>query len=120
MLGSHLPRYSHLEEAFAFFVRAANLDTGMVREYRFHPERKWRFDFAWPVAKVAVEVEGGLWVQGRHNRAQGYERDLEKYNEAALLGWLVLRVSARHIHSGKALEWLEKALEIRLDPRKNP
>ena len=80
------------------------------REFRFHPERRWRFDFAWPDRKVAMEVEGGVWSGGRHTRGAGFEGDCEKYNIAVLAGWKVLRVTARHIKSGAALEWLESSL----------
>lgn len=80
------------------------------REYRFHPTRRWRFDFAWPDRRVAVEVEGGVWVGGRHVQGTGFEKDCEKYSEAASLGWRVLRVTPRHIRQGRALEWIGKAL----------
>ncbi len=62
-----------------------------VREHRFAPPRRWRFDFAWLERKVAVEIEGGNWVGGRHTRGAAFEKDAEKYNTAVLLGWLVLR-----------------------------
>jgi very-short-patch-repair endonuclease len=67
---------------------------GPVPEYRFHPVRRWRFDFAWPSSPrggVAVEVDGGQWRAGggRHNT----DRDREKLNTAAALGWRVLRFS---------------------------
>lgn len=61
------------------------------REHLFHPTRKWRFDYAWPGQKVAVEVEGGIYTQGRHTRGKGYADDMEKYNAAALRGWTLLR-----------------------------
>jgi very-short-patch-repair endonuclease len=73
--------------------------------------RRWRFDFAWPDRKVALEVEGGVWISGRHTRAAGYINDTEKYNEAVLLGWRVLRVTRPHIDSGQALQWVVIALE---------
>jgi very-short-patch-repair endonuclease len=63
-------------------------------EYRFHPVRKWRFDWAMPSKKVAVEFEGGVAIKGRHTRIIGYTKDCEKYNAAALLGWKVLRYTA--------------------------
>lgn len=63
------------------------------REYRFTPFRRWRFDYAWPYKMVAVECEGGAWQYGRHNRASGFLKDLEKYTEAAILGWRVLRIT---------------------------
>ncbi len=62
-----------------------------VREYRFHPERRWRFDFAWPSYRMAVEVDGGQWMArgGRHNR----DADREKLNAAACDGWRVIRLT---------------------------
>ena len=83
------------------------------REHRFHPTRRWRFDFAFVPFKVAVECEGGTWSGGRHVRGKGFEKDCTKYNEAALLGWIVLRVTAHHIETGKALVWIRRALTER-------
>lgn len=68
-----------------------------VAEYRFHPVRKWRFDWAWPERKIAVEVDGGVWVQGRHNRGSGYLADMEKLNAAAEAGWRVFRFATGRI-----------------------
>lgn len=61
------------------------------KEYRFHPERRWRFDYADVEHKIAIELEGGVWVRGRHNRGAGYIKDTKKYNAATVLGWRVLR-----------------------------
>ena len=61
------------------------------REYRFDARRRWRFDLAWPAAKLAVEVEGILRTPGRHQRLDGYRRDCEKYRAAVLAGWKLLR-----------------------------
>ena len=69
-------------------------------EYRFHPTRKWRFDFAWEASKVALEIEGGAWIIGRHNRAQGFLDDLHKYNAAVILGWRVLRYTPKQLSDG--------------------
>ena len=82
------------------------------REFRFAPPRRWRFDFAWPAHMLAVEVEGGGFVGGRHGRGQGMAADAEKYNEAALLGWLVLRVTPHQITSGMAIGWVERGLAL--------
>lgn len=82
-----------------------------VAEFRFHPERKWRFDFAWPDKRIAVEIEGGTFTRGRHVRPLGYECDCEKYNEAALRGWKVLRFTTRQITKGIALATIEIALQ---------
>lgn len=60
------------------------------REHRFHPVRKWRLDFVWLDRKLAVEVHGGAFTNGAHNRGGHQASDLEKLNEAQLLGWKVL------------------------------
>jgi very-short-patch-repair endonuclease len=82
------------------------------REYRFHKDRKWRFDFAWPAKYLAVEVEGGVWSGGRHTTGAGFTADCVKYNAAAMLGWRVLRFTSTQINSGEALEKIEEALKV--------
>ena len=69
----------------------------LERQDRFHPERRWRADFAQVEARVLIEIEGGIWVNGRHNRAAGFNADLEKYLEAGLLGWRVFRLGPDQI-----------------------
>jgi very-short-patch-repair endonuclease len=69
-------------------------------EYKFHPTRKWRFDIAIPRKKIAIEVEGGTWVLGRHNNPTSFEKELEKYNAAVCLGWRVLRFTPGMIKKG--------------------
>lgn len=71
------------------------------REYRFHVQRRWRFDFAWPTERVALEIEG----RGRHQTVAGTRRDCEKYNTATLMGWRVLRVPATDV--GGVQLWVE-------------
>ncbi len=91
---------SDLEAAFArAFALLASDYPQPVREYRFHQTRKWRFDFAWPEAHVAVEVEGGTWDRGRHTRGAGYAGDCAKYNAAVLGGWRVLRFTSDMLYS---------------------
>lgn len=71
----------------------------MVSEYKFHPTRRWRFDYADTVNMISAELEGAVWTSGRHTRGAGYIADTEKYNEAVKLGWRVLRYcSVEQIH----------------------
>lgn len=77
-----------------------------VREYRFHPARRWRVDYAWPEHRLAVEIEGGAWVGGRHVRGPGFTKDMEKYNELALAGWSLLRFTPRQLRNGEAVATL--------------
>ena len=90
---------SKLERTFDTLWRQSQLMNGgmpdPVEEYYFHPKRKWRFDRAWPQYLVAVELEGGVWSEGRHVRPQGFEGDCEKYNTAATFGWRVLRFTGK-------------------------
>ena len=87
---------SRLEARFALLWRAANGPT-LHLEYLFHPGRRWRADFAHLPSRTLIEIEGGIWIQGRHNRAEGFLADIEKYFEAALAGWTVLRLTERQL-----------------------
>jgi very-short-patch-repair endonuclease len=105
-----LPRApSALEERFWYYCVLYNVPRP-AREYRFHPERKWRIDFAWPACKIAVECEGGIWAGGRHTRGAGFEADCYKYNELAASGWRVFRFTKRMIDSGEAIKMVLAAL----------
>lgn len=81
----------------------------VIAEYRFDPKRKWRFDFALPFEKIALEVEGGVWTGGRHTRGSGFVKDMEKYNRAAVLGWRVLRCVPDDLCTMDVLEMLKEA-----------
>lgn len=78
-------------------------------EYRFHPVRLWRFDYALPSYRVAIEVEGGVWTAGRHIRPQGFLGDVEKYNAAATLGWRILRTTPQDMLSSAFVETIREA-----------
>ena len=82
-------------------------------EYRFHESRRWRFDLAWPTLRVAFEREGGTWQGSRHTSGKGFRADCEKYNEAAVAGWVVIRGTVDMIRSGLALDHLLAALKSR-------
>lgn len=100
------------EESLALQITRCRLERNFyARQFRFHPTRKWQMDFAWPEQKLAVEVDGAIWVNGRHSRGAGILGDMEKYAEAMLLGWRVLRVAPEHIKSGKAVDWIEALLK---------
>lgn len=103
---------SALEARFAQHIKALQLPAP-VTEFRFHPERKWRFDFAWPKLRIAVEIEGGVLSQGRHVRPQGFTNDCEKYNHASQLGWRVLRFTGADVRSGSAIQLVQQMLTVR-------
>jgi len=78
------------------------------REYQFHSVRKWRVDLYIPSVWLAVEVEGfGKGGRaGRHQRADGFAEDCEKYAELAIKGIRLIRATTRQVKNGKALAWV--------------
>lgn len=92
---------SALEERFAWLWREVN-GKAYAREYVFAKPRRFRFDFAFPNEKVAVEIEGGSWVGGRHTSGKGFQSDCEKYNLATLMGWRVLRYTGNDLRKRSA------------------
>lgn len=100
---------SELEELLLFQIRAVGLPEP-VREYRALPERRWRWDFAWPEARLLVEVQGKRWGLGAHTSGKGTARDWEKNNLAVLSGWRVLYAWDEAIESGKMIEWILRIL----------
>jgi very-short-patch-repair endonuclease len=102
---------SEAEETLAFQMKAIEL--AFEREHKFHPTRKWRFDFAFPRKRIAVEIEGGIWMKkSRHTSSKGYLSDMEKYNAANKLGWRVLRFTPQEVKSGYALQEIEEAIAV--------
>jgi very-short-patch-repair endonuclease len=90
------------------------------REYRFAPPRRWRADFRLaelnyfsPSDELLIEIDGGSWVAGRHTRGSGFEKDAEKLNAAAELGYRVLRYTPKMIESGEALEQIRRILSMK-------
>jgi len=104
---------SNLEQALALQMRGLKLPEP-VREHRFDTVRRWRFDFAWPDIKLAVEVEGGVWSGGRHTRGGGFVADCDKYNAAAELGWVVLRYTSSQINDLSAIEQIKRILKSKM------
>ena len=103
---------SDLESLFAFHLDLVGLPPP-TPEFKFAAEamgRQWRSDFAWPDKMILVEIEGGIWVKGRHTRGQGFENDCHKYNAAAELGYRVFRFTPAMLHSGEAIALLERVL----------
>ena len=90
---------SRLEKRFALLWQAHG-GPPLEPEFRFHPERRWRADFAHIPSRTLVEIEGGIYVNGRHNRAAGFAADLEKYLEATLAGWRVVRLGPAELTAG--------------------
>ena len=102
---------SYLERITEALIKDAGLPMPEA-EFRFCDEKRWRADFVWKEQMVLLECEGGIWTNGRHVRGYGFQSDCEKYNEASLLGWTVLRVTHLHIKNGQMITWLKRALKV--------
>lgn len=123
---------SKIEELALEIIKNAGLPDP-VREYRFHPTRRWRLDLAYPDIKLGIELEGGTFggivkcqvcgalvthrsgnrripvrVGGRHNIGASYEKDLEKYSEAAILGWTIIRFTGAMLKGKKKAESVDR------------
>ncbi|CCD30309.1 Conserved hypothetical protein [Candidatus Glomeribacter gigasporarum BEG34] len=98
-------------ESTVCIAGARRKTAGTAAEYRFDAMRRWKFDFAWPNWKIVVECEGGIWAQGRHTRALGFEADCDKYNAATVQGWRVLRFTRDMIQNGAAMNLLTRAIQ---------
>ena len=91
----------------------------LEEELRFHTTRRWRLDYCHLATRTAIELEGGVWTQGRHTRGAGFVNDCEKYNAAHDCGYVVFRlatgmVTPEHIEriiayinrkNGRAEQW---------------
>lgn len=102
---------SELEDNLAWQMRALDLPLP-TRELVFAKPRRWRFDFCWEDRKIALEVTGGSWINGGHNRGLHMESDALKYSEAAILGWRVLHVTTDMVKDGRALTLVLRALKV--------
>jgi very-short-patch-repair endonuclease len=109
---NHPPQFKHLarkynnEELLQNIIKAAGLPVP-VREYRFLPDRRFRFDLAWPGVHLAVEINGQV-----HRIKKRFLSDIEKMNLAREAGWQVVQVTPSMVRSGEALELCRRALDL--------
>ena len=97
------------ESRFLFLWRVAQGPL-LEREVKFHASRRWRADFAHMGSRTLIEIEGGIFIPGggRHSRGTGYAKDAEKYLEAVLAGWTVIRLTERQLE----LDFIERIVAI--------
>ncbi len=108
---SRAPKITHADEHRIFLAALASRGIpAPVAEHRFAwavLRRKWQMDYAWPAQKIALEVEGGAWSQGRHTRGSGFLEDMKKYNTAVLMGWRLVRCLPSELLSPNTLDMIE-------------
>lgn len=82
-----------------------------IPEFRFTLERRWRIDYAWPEVKVAVEIEGGIYLpKCRHTTPKGFKEDIKKYNKMVEMNWLLLRYIPQEIDYSQ----IKKVIDFRI------
>ncbi len=102
---------SHLEEDLVRRLAFAGLPPGQRRVVGLVPGRRFEVDLWWPQARLAVEVEGGIWIpNGAHSRPSKIERDAEKASLLACQGIRLVRVSEKTLRSGEGVRWIAAAL----------
>lgn len=105
---------SALEQQFLLLWRGFYPDVPLpVREHRFHPPRLFRFDFAFVDKKIAIEIEGGLYMaRSGHTNIKGYVSNCDKNNLWTLDGWKVFRFTEKHLREcpKESLELVYRAL----------
>lgn len=113
---------SYIEQVFEAILVQEGLPKP-VREMRLVDGRRWRSDFVWirasplmagcfEIKGFVLEIEGGIWSKGRHARPDGITKDIEKYNEFLLNGFLVLRATTEQVESGYALDCVKRMLKF--------
>lgn len=85
-----------------------------VAEHKFHPVRKWRMDYACPALKICIEIDGGIFIGGRHSRPIGMLKDNEKFNTAASMGWVVLKFTPQQKNKFETFDIVTETIRERL------
>ena len=113
-MGKKIGSKSNLEDDLEYQLKQIGYHPD--REVKFHPTRKWRFDFL--IGNLAIEVEGGIWKpKSRHTNPKGFIDDCEKYAEAMVLGYRVLRIPGDWVNKRKdgrsslAIDFIQRALK---------
>lgn len=104
---------SCIENEFAVRWLAVYPDLPFKAELVFSPTRGYRFDFAWPEAGIAVELQGQIWKKGAHSSGVGITRDCQKNLHAAILGWQVLPLTPEMAKDRAMLSSIAKLIRER-------
>lgn len=90
-------------------------ECSIVQEHRFMHSRNWRFDYAIPLLKIAIEYQGGTFRKQKssHTSVAGQTRDWEKFNEAQIRGWIVLCVNPITIDNGTFIKQFKRAIRVK-------
>lgn len=104
---------SHLEIAFAQLWVELFPSVDLHTEFKFHPKRRYRIDFAHIESRTGIEVNGSTWRKGGHSSGSGIQRDYEKQRLAALQGWLIVPLSASDVRDERVLREVKAIIDLR-------
>lgn len=102
-----------LESVFEQHLTWTGMRAVFDKHVKFHPTRKWEFDYFARQFKLGVEIHGGTHMAGHHVRGQGFHDDREKTNAAAELGITVLEFTGAMLTDGTAIAQTERVLKSR-------
>jgi len=74
------------------------------------PGRRFRFDVAHRGHRIAIEIQGGIWMNKSGHNRQGRLRDNEKCNLAQVEGWIVLQFTPQEFARGDAVPLINQIL----------
>ena len=97
------------EDVLAFQLKAVGIE--FVRQYCYAKPRRLRADFAFPSARLLVEIQGGVFQRKAHGSITGILADIDRLNTATLAGWRLLRFTPQAVQSGEALQLIDRALK---------
>lgn len=102
---------------FKAFIKK-ELDIDLWPEFYFCKDRKFRIDFAEPFLKIAIEIDGGIWMSGKsgHSSGTGIKRDQQKTTLLSQYGWSVLRFEPREAMSAKTIDVIYKTIQNKKEP----
>jgi very-short-patch-repair endonuclease len=102
---------SHLEQQFADLWLSTYPDIDLHSEYRFSPPRRYRWDFCHLESRVAIEIQGGVWMRrSGHSGGTGLVKDYQKLCLAASQGWKVFLLADSMI-TDEYLKLIAEAIE---------
>lgn len=96
-----------LEQGLALY------DIRYEREYPTPWNRKSRFDFYLPDMNLAIEIQGGTWMAGRHTRGKGYQEDCKKMRRADQNGIRIWWFTTHDVVCGDAIREILENLDYR-------
>ncbi|QEL01580.1 hypothetical protein FKG96_12435 [Olivibacter sp. LS-1] len=98
------------------FVQLVKQELGLDvwPEFYFSVERQYRIDYAIPTHKIAIEVDGGIWMKGNsgHSSGTGIKRDMEKSNLLQAMGWWLIRIEPSSLISTDSINHLKRIMNF--------